>query len=370
MAQALYGGSTPSESSIKRRRRLSEALLSQATDASPKGHWTQALAQGLNGYMAGRENRIADKEEASRSQALAEALSGGKSPEELMALSAQYGAPELMQGAQFQYGKSRDAADDAWKQKTFDYGVNQDNRNFGLEREKFDWQKNAPPTPTDDMREFEYSQQTPGFADYQQSLKKAGATNITNSVNAGENSLRKKLSEKEGEGWAGYLDSANVSGSTVQDLTALDELLKVAPQGPIAGRLAEMFPGFSSAGDAAQSIVVRVAPTLRTPGSGATSDIEYEGMLKSLPRLRNSPQGNQIISGVMKAKAQLNVERGQIVAAYQNGQIDDQTARAKMQELNQRSIMSPDVKALLGGDQAAPQPDNDIDMLLQKYGGQ
>lgn len=115
MAQPLYGA-TPSESSIKRRRRLSEALLSQATDASPKGHWTQALAQGLNGYLAGRENRLADKEEGQRSQALAEALGGGKSPEELMALSAQYGAPELSDAAQFQYGKSKDERDFGFRQ--------------------------------------------------------------------------------------------------------------------------------------------------------------------------------------------------------------------------------------------------------------
>lgn len=115
MTQPLYGA-MPSSSSISRRRRLADALLSNATDASPKGHWTQALAQGLNGYLAGRENRLADKEEGQRSRALAEALGGGKSPEELMALSAQYGAPELMDAAQFQYGKSRDIAGDQWRQ--------------------------------------------------------------------------------------------------------------------------------------------------------------------------------------------------------------------------------------------------------------
>jgi hypothetical protein len=126
--------------------------------------------------------------------------------------------------------------------------------------------------------------------------------------------------------------------------------MKVAPQGPLVGRLAQMFPGFSTAGDAFQSVTKRLAPTLRTPGSGSTSDIEYDGMLQSVPRLQNSPGGNQIISQMMRAKSQINIERGEIVAAYQNNQIDDQTARARIRELNRRSIMTPEMKQILRGE--------------------
>lgn len=384
-------GEIPNSSKIKRRQRLADALRANAMDSSPVGHWTQALARGVSGFVGGMEERRAEKESEQRRQMLADALGGNASPGDLRKAAIMYEAPELLNVAgdmqqqsnsdrAFNYQQGRDTREDERWQQGFNHNVNQDNRNFGLEREKFDWQKNAPPTPTDDMREYDYyaeQERAAGrdpapFMDYQTNVRRAGATNITNSVGAGENSLRKKLSEKEGEGWSGYLDSAAVSGGMMQDMTALDELLKVAPQGPIAGRLAEAFPGFSTAGDAAQSIMLRVAPSLRTPGSGSTSDIEYQGMLQSLPRLSNSPGGNQIISGVMKAKAQLNVERGQIVSAYQNGQIDDQTARAKLQELNQRSIMSPEMKAMLGmGATEAPTDDygiNDLEQEMQRRG--
>lgn len=177
-----------------------------------------------------------------------------------------------------------------------------------------------------------------------------GGTNVT--VNTGEGqdgALNKALSTKEGEAWSGYKDSAAVSASNAQDFEILSELLTLAPQGPITGRLADMFKGVSAAGDAANSIIKRIAPTLRAPGSGATSDIEYNGMLQSLPSLAQSPEANAMVLAIMQAKAQINMERGRIVTAYQNEDMTIAEARAAMDELNARSIMTPAMKrALLG----------------------
>jgi hypothetical protein len=175
-------------------------------------------------------------------------------------------------------------------------------------------------------------------------------TNVTVNNGDGPNDakLRGKLMEKEGELWSTYLETGATSAGTVQDMAALDELIAVAPQGPITGRLAEIFPGFSTAGDAFQSIVKRVAPTLRAPGSGATSDIEYDGMLRSLPALRNTPEANAAIASMMKAKAEINVKRAAVIAAYQNGEIDATQARKDMTELDKISILSPEAAAALG----------------------
>ena len=131
-------------------------------------------------------------------------------------------------------------------------------------------------------------------------------------------------------------------------MQVLDELIKVAPQGPITGRLAELFPVVSSAGDAFQSIVKRIAPTLRAPGSGATSDIEYDGMFRSLPALRNRPEANAAISQIMKAKAAINVERSGIVDAYGRGEISAGEARNKIAELDKRSILTPELSQAIG----------------------
>lgn len=220
--------------------------------------------------------------------------------------------------------------------------------------------QNPQAKPTDDMREYEFakSQGFDGsFLDFQLSQKKAGATNVNVGGEPSDGALRKKLDEKTGELWSTYQQTGATSAATMQDMQVLDELIKVAPQGPITGRLAEMFPGVSSAGDAFQSIVKRVAPTLRAPGSGATSDIEYDGMLRSLPALRNNPEANAAISQIMKAKAAINVERSGIIDAYGRGDISAGQARSQIAELDKRSILTPELSQAignLGGDSGGP----------------
>lgn len=225
------------------------------------------------------------------------------------------------------------------------------------------------PTPkdvrTDDMREYDAAR-AQGFQgtlqDWILSQKKAGAstTNIDlgNGVPANDAALRKKLGEKEGEVWSSYLEAGTVSAGTVQDMQLLNEILPMAPQGPIQGRLAGAFPGVSSAADAFNSIVKRVAPTLRAPGSGSTSDIEYDGMLKSLPQLSAKPEANRAIAAMMQAKAEINVKRAEIVRQAQNDEISVKDARRMMSELDQQSIMTPELKAILGQLSPSQTPEN------------
>lgn len=192
----------------------------------------------------------------------------------------------------------------------------------------------------------------------------AGSSVTINNGDGSDSALDKRLSEKEGDSWAAILDAGMVSGALSQDMQMLDELLPLAPQGPITGRLAETFKGFNSAADAFQSIVKRVAPSLRTPGSGATSDIEYQGFLDSLPALSNQPEANVLISQMMQAKAAINTARSDLVTAYQTGQINPETGqpftvdetRRKMAELNQQSILTPDLRKAMGGLGASASP--------------
>lgn len=177
-----------------------------------------------------------------------------------------------------------------------------------------------------------------------------GSGGQTINVNTGgDSALDGALSKAEGEDWATFKEAATTSASNAQDFEILGELLTLAPQGPITGRLADTFKGFSAAGDAANSIIKRIAPTLRAPGSGATSDIEYNGMLQSLPSLAQMPEANAMVLSIMQAKAQINMERGRIISEYQSGGLTVDEARRAMDELNSKSIMTPDMKrALLG----------------------
>jgi hypothetical protein len=199
-------------------------------------------------------------------------------------------------------------------------------------------------------------------------FKKPGGTTVTNILpgQIPDTKLREGLDKAEGDLWVEYKKAGAVSGQNAQDFAVLDELLQLAPQGPITGRLAAAFPGASSAADAVQSIVKRIAPTMRAPGSGSTSDIEYQGMLQSLPALANQPEANMMILSIMKAKADLNVQRSDIITAYQTGQMDASTARKEIAKLDRVSIMTPEMKrAILGisgsaserGDLQIPPPD-------------
>lgn len=177
-------------------------------------------------------------------------------------------------------------------------------------------------------------------------------------INTGDTSskLAGKFDEKEGEDWAALVTAGAKASSTMNDLQLLDQLGKVAPQGPLPGALQKMFPGVNSAGAAFQSIVKRVAPTMRAVGSGSTSDIEYNGMLESLPSLGNYPEANQLISGMMKAKAQLDIQRADVVTRWRNGDMKDAEARSALAGLNRQSITSPELEALINAtkQQAAP----------------
>jgi hypothetical protein len=155
--------------------------------------------------------------------------------------------------------------------------------------------------------------------------------------------------EGEGVAWGEYLKAGGTASGMAQDMDVIDELIQIAPQGPIQGRLAKVFPGVSNAGAAFQSVVSRVAPSLRVEGSGSTSDIEYNGFLQSMPSLVNRPEANAAIAGVLRAKAQINMDRAQVVRDYQNGTMSVDQARNKLSEIDSRSILTPGLKQMLTG---------------------
>lgn len=189
-----------------------------------------------------------------------------------------------------------------------------------------------------------------------------GGAGPSTTVNVGgedsTSALNKKLAEAEGTLLSTYLQQGPIASAALQDLSLLQEILPMAPQGPIVGRAAELFPGFSSAGAAATSVIKRVAPTLRVEGSGSSSDIEYNGMLQSLPSLQNYPEANTAIVNMMQAKAQINRERSELVRAYQNSAKTEEDAaalRARLSELDSRSIMTPELRAIINQLGGAPQ---------------
>lgn len=195
------------------------------------------------------------------------------------------------------------------------------------------------------------------FTQYQQEMAAANRAQTNVTVGGETGTLSKELDKAEAVTLGAYATAGAQAAGAMNDLEMLSELSTMAPQGPIIGRLAGAFQGVSSAADAFKSIISRVTPSLRVEGSGATSDMEFNAMRDSLPALANSPEANRAITAMMRAKAQINIERAQIVRAFQNSDRSTQATaamRAALGELDSRSIMTPELSAILGGMSGAP----------------
>lgn len=74
MAQPAPYSNVPSKDDIASNRKLALALAGKATDTSPVGHWTQALARAVQGGVGGMHQSAASEGEKSRQDALVQAL--------------------------------------------------------------------------------------------------------------------------------------------------------------------------------------------------------------------------------------------------------------------------------------------------------
>lgn len=204
------------------------------------------------------------------------------------------------------------------------------------------------------QQEISNGRQPMSWLDYQKALKKEGASSTQIMMPGGpsaEAEALKELEKRDGALMGTYLEKADQSGAMLQDMELLTALIQdpSTPQGPLTGRLAQLFPGLNSKAAAFDSIINRVAPNMRAPGSGSTSDIEFAGFLKSLPSLSNRPDANMIITTVFKEKAAIDQARADIVRRYQDGKITAAQRREMISELNKQSILAPELRSLING---------------------
>lgn len=82
-----------------------------------------------------------------------------------------------------------------------------------------------------------------------------------------------------------------------------------------------------------QAIVDRLAPQMRAPGSGATSDFDARQFLSSLPNLSRTPEGNAIINETLQSVQRQKVAAAEIAGQAQRGEITWQEADRKIAAL-------------------------------------
>lgn len=127
-------------------------------------------------------------------------------------------------------------------------------------------------------------------------LRKSGATQ----VNVGDKTLATERAKAQVAAEEQAIGAMNVAS----DVRAIVDILKPYKGGNIdefKSDLGSYMPGTSlaqvtTANQLATSIVNRIAPTLRVPGSGATSDFESKMFLNSIPRLITYEGGRELMA--------------------------------------------------------------------------
>ena len=142
-------------------------------------------------------------------------------------------------------------------------------------------------------------------------------------------------------------NQGDVASSLRPELQTLKQLSSIAPNGPLVGRLAEALPGFSSVGDAFNSVISRVAPQMRVAGSGSQSDKDIDGLRASLGSLKNAPGANALIYQAFEDKVSIDQQRAEIANQALMGEITRSEASKQLSELNKKTIISPELQSMI-----------------------
>jgi hypothetical protein len=184
------------------------------------------------------------------------------------------------------------------------------------------------------VKEYEYAKGQGfqgSFTDFQTGLKRAGAASTTVNV-GGERAFDKGVGEFQAKAFGDMATGGMEAKGDIASIGELEARLQQVPGGMVGGLQALAnsigIPIGKSASDAqaASAIIARLVPTQRAPGSGQMSDRDLELFKDSLPKLINTPEGNQMVISTMKAMAQFKMDQARIAAAAMNGQMSRQEA--------------------------------------------
>jgi hypothetical protein len=200
--------------------------------------------------------------------------------------------------------------------------------------------------PTDEIREYNlYKQQggTKNFFDYKADLKKAGSTQVIQTM---DQKAESAFDTKAGQLQAERLDKIVQDGASaktmISDMTALTDIGSRITTGKTAeiaaalGPYAEMLGvKVDTLGDlqAYNAIVRKLAPQMRVPGSGATSDFEMRNFLEALPGLGKTPEGNATIAKVFGAIQEQKLAAADIASKVLNKEITRSAGEKMLRDL-------------------------------------
>jgi hypothetical protein len=219
--------------------------------------------------------------------------------------------------------------------------------------------------PTDEMREYDLYRRQGGketFFDYKTGLNKARAQNITIDQKP-ELSFDTKAGNLQAERYDKIVQSGADAKTMVSDVQALRDLGSRITTGKSAELQAALGPYASSMGikidglddmQAYKAIISRLAPQMRVPGSGATSDFEMRTFLEALPGLGKEPGGNELISQTLEGLAQHKIAAAEIASKALNKEITRSQAERELRQLPDPLTLWKQSKGKAAAPEAAP----------------
>lgn len=198
---------------------------------------------------------------------------------------------------------------------------------------------------TDDMREYELARRQGfqgSFVDYQKMMKEAGRQQI-NIDQRGESEFEKKAAGAQAQRYNDAVEAGNKARVMQGDIMRMRELSdRLGTQGATADIKKAIGPYANALGidvanlsdiEAFSSVISKLAPTMRPPGSGATSDFEFRQFLNALPQMSQTPQGRKMILDQLDALSNYQAAVGDISDRVLNRELDRKQAQEEIRKL-------------------------------------
>ncbi|MBD8663136.1 hypothetical protein IFT59_07700 [Rhizobium sp. CFBP 8752] len=177
---------------------------------------------------------------------------------------------------------------------------------------------------TAEQKDFLAGQNDPAFRQYELEQKKAGVANPGSEFNKKSSQLaaeRYNTLAQQG------VEAQQMTGN-VNNLTELGRAIGTGKWatmkkawGPWAQSIGIEVEGLDEA-QAYESLKSRIAPGMRVPGSGASSDTDVNMFMNSLPSLGNTPEGNAIIGDTIKGVQDVKIQAASIANRVMSGEIE------------------------------------------------
>lgn len=140
-----------------------------------------------------------------------------------------------------------------------------------------------------------------------------------------------KFAEMDAKNLSDVFKAGATAQSSLAKIERLADLLSRTPTGGaanvkvIAGDFGIETEGLDDL-QAARALINQLVPAQRPAGSGPMSDADLELFKQSLPRIINTPRGNEVILETMRGIARYDAMGAKIVQDYRAGKIDKNTA--------------------------------------------